>query len=49
MSANVLVESSEVLLHDCQRCDAMSYATDFRLAKKLWTLSEKLVQKESKL
>ncbi|RAR00259.1 retinol dehydrogenase 13 [Stemphylium lycopersici] len=43
-----LNEFREVLLHDCQTCNAMSYATDVRLAEKLWNLSEKLVQKSFK-
>jgi hypothetical protein len=42
-------ESKGVLLHDCQMCDAMPYATDTNLAERLWTLSEKLVQSSFKL
>ncbi|KAG9193989.1 hypothetical protein G6011_04024 [Alternaria panax] len=44
-----LDESKGVLLHDCQMCDAMPYATDPKLAERLWTLSEKLVQSSFKL
>ncbi|CAN9461514.1 unnamed protein product [Alternaria alternata] len=45
----VLDKSKGVLLHDCQMCDAMPYATDTNLAERLWTLSEKLVQSSFKL
>lgn len=47
--ANIMAESKGVLLHDCQMCDAMPYATDAKLAEKLWTLSEKLVHSSFKL
>jgi hypothetical protein len=47
--ANMMTESKGVLLHDCQMCDAMPYATDAKLAEQLWTLSEKLVHSSFKL
>jgi hypothetical protein len=37
------LEEEGVLLHDCQMCDAMPYATDPNLADRLWKLSEELV------
>lgn len=47
--ANMMTESKGVLLHDCQMCDAMPYATDMKLAEQLWALSENLVQSSFKL
>jgi len=44
-----LDESKGIMLSDCQMCDAMPYATDPKLAERLWTLSEKLVQNSFKL
>ncbi|KAG9380819.1 Retinol dehydrogenase 13 [Pyrenophora tritici-repentis] len=44
-----LNEPKGVLLHDCQMCDAMPYATDPKLAERLWELSETLVQTDLKL
>ncbi|KAK7185161.1 hypothetical protein DPSP01_000804 [Paraphaeosphaeria sporulosa] len=44
-----LREPKGILLHDCQIFDAAPYATDEQNAKKLWTLSEKLVKSEFKL
>ncbi|KAJ4376029.1 hypothetical protein N0V83_001309 [Neocucurbitaria cava] len=43
------VEPEEILLHDCQLCDAAPYATDPKISERLWSLSEKLVQKDFKL
>jgi hypothetical protein len=37
------------LLHDCQMCDAAPHATNLEMVEKLWTLSEKLVQRDFKL
>ncbi|RMZ70346.1 Short-chain dehydrogenase TIC 32 chloroplastic [Pyrenophora seminiperda CCB06] len=34
-----------VLLHDCQMWDALPYATDPKIAERLWNLSKTLVQK----
>ncbi|KAH9866931.1 hypothetical protein IAQ61_007521 [Plenodomus lingam] len=42
------VHSNGVFLHDCQMTDAAPYATDSKLAERLWALSEKLVQQEFK-
>ena len=47
--ADVRLESKGILLHDCQISDAMPHATDPKLAEKLWSLSEKLVQMNFKL
>ncbi|USP78246.1 hypothetical protein yc1106_05520 [Curvularia clavata] len=44
-----LNDSKGILLHDCQISDAMPYATDPKLAEKLWSLSEKLVGTNFKL
>ncbi|KAF1935182.1 NAD(P)-binding protein [Clathrospora elynae] len=44
-----LDQQNGVLLHDCQMCEAAPYATDSKLAERLWMLSEKLVQKEFKV
>lgn len=41
--ANEDSEANGILLHDCQICDAMPYATDLKLAERLWKLSEELV------
>lgn len=38
-----------VLLHDCQLFDAAPYASDPKLADRLWALSEKLVKRDFKL
>ncbi|KAF1967233.1 NAD(P)-binding protein [Bimuria novae-zelandiae CBS 107.79] len=44
-----LNEPKGILLHNCQIFDAAPYATDEELAKRLWTLSEKLVKGDFKL
>lgn len=49
VGADVWLDSKGILLHDCQMTEAMPYATDPKLAEKLWTLSEKLVQTNLKL
>ncbi|OAL44466.1 NAD(P)-binding protein [Pyrenochaeta sp. DS3sAY3a] len=44
-----LNEPKGILLHDCQLFDAAPHATDPKIAERLWTLSEKLVQRDFKL
>ncbi|CAO2652087.1 Nn.00g003700.m01.CDS01 [Neocucurbitaria sp. VM-36] len=44
-----LDESKGLLLHDCQLFDAAPHATDSKVAERLWTLSEDLVQQKFKL
>lgn len=49
LNTDNVLESKGIMLSDCQMCDAMPYATDPKLAERLWTLSEKLVQNSFKL
>ncbi|KAF1836259.1 NAD(P)-binding protein [Decorospora gaudefroyi] len=44
-----LNEPKGVLLHDCQMFDAAPYASDSKMAERLWSLSEELVQTKFKL
>lgn len=39
-------EPKGILLHDCQIFDAAPYATDPKIAERLWALSEKLSKQE---
>lgn len=56
-SATVLVaaldpalnEPKGILLHDCQLFDAAPYASDPKIAERLWSLSETLVKQDFKL
>jgi hypothetical protein len=42
----VTIETNGVLLHNCQMCDAAPHAMDREVAKRLWALSETLLESD---